>query len=203
MLAAATYQTFAVGALLVCGGILFTWVGAWQSVGAYSELRATSASERGSKTEALSWYERAAHSWRSAEYLHDASRAVAEEILTFPSTPLTLARPELRNNIEQALTYVNEALRRNATDYRLWLYRASLYVTLHRFGYEGALNNAAEDLAQAGRRAPTNPSVHYVRALLSSEQGDRAGAVQHLTQALKLKSDYQDARVFLERILAQ
>jgi Flp pilus assembly protein TadD len=64
----------------------------------------------------------------------------------------------------------------------------------------GRRDEAVAILRQAAQSDPKNPGVHFNLAMMLLQQGDSAGARAQLTEALRLKPDFAQARQQLDAL---
>jgi tetratricopeptide (TPR) repeat protein len=115
--------------------------------------------------------------------------------VAIPPTP-----EEVIRHFDRALSLANLAVRDNPKRYELWVYRASLYISLIQYAFEDASARARPDISEAEELAPSTPEIPYVRALLEVKEGNVIAAREALLRALALKPDYAEAKNLLTEL---
>ena len=113
------------------------------------------------------------------------------------------AQQKLQETLTETIQHGLAAVTIDDTDYQNWLTLAQLYQELAGVGMEGAYEQAREAYQEARTDNPTNPVPLYRLGQLESIKGNRAAAIQHLDEALKLKPDFAAAYFLKSQVLAQ
>lgn len=191
-----------VSATLVLAGGGLLWISAHQFVAAKWHAEGSMLLES-DPVAAASLLERAAKIWPLSSYERDASRAILASTISTANTEATsgsVDAEDVREGIDRAATLANRSVVTDPSDYRSWLSRAVLFISLKDVQYPGAEEAAQESLNQAAMLAPARPDVPYFAALLALRRGDLDTARGELAHALELKPDYADAEMLLETL---
>lgn len=188
-------------AVSICTGLYCAYVGGAQVIAHAFYTRASAFQSAGNGLDAVS-LGRAASIWPAPEYQRAASRALFEssyEALD-PQYP-----EQFLSAVDVSIELVEKAVQADRKDWRSWLSRGSLYLSLlggpAATTTTQALAQQVEDSIQQARAlAPTRPDVPYLAALLYSRTGDTARARRELAEALALKADYAPALKLLESL---
>lgn len=131
-----------------------------------------------------------------------ATVAVAriQQIVTDRSLTPTIAQQRFRTAVSDAIVASTRATERNPRDYQNWTTLGAVYGSLVPLQIEGAYEQAAAAYEEARLRAPLKPSLPFTLAQLELARGNRAGAEEHLVEAIGLKRNYVAAILILSRI---
>ena len=107
---------------------------------------------------------------------------------------------ELQTSIYNAVTAAQIVVDKDPTDAVSWSTLGSILSVLAGAKVEGSEVRARETLATARKLDPTNPLYALLEAQLASRVGDLVSARMHTLDAIKLKSNYTEALLFLSQI---
>ena len=106
----------------------------------------------------------------------------------------------LQTVAQEAIAFVQEAVRLNPDNYRNWLVFAKVYATLDALGVSGAAEEASRALSRAQSLNPQNPRPDLELAKLELGQKRPAEAREHLNRALEKKADFVPALSLLVQL---
>lgn len=88
-------------------------------------------------------------------------------------------------------------------NYQNWMMLGNVYQTVVPLNINGAYENAKASFEQAGKLAPTNPTIPFTLAQLEIAKNNAASAEEDLIKAITLKHDYTQAIFLLSQLQAQ
>jgi tetratricopeptide (TPR) repeat protein len=107
---------------------------------------------------------------------------------------------ELDASVRTAITAARIAVEKDPTDSLSWSTLGSIWSMLAGASVEGTAEQAAEAFSKARSFDANNPLYPLLQAQLHSRQGDLQGARVAAEEAIRLKSNFADALMFLTQI---
>ncbi|MCE9541450.1 hypothetical protein K8R03_02725 [Candidatus Kaiserbacteria bacterium] len=193
--------TVPLAVLFVAGGLFLIQTSFRQFLAAELHARgnAISTESSESRTTVLMF---AARVWNSGTYDIDASRALFQQAnAQARQSPVDVEA--VKKSLREAADFASLATQVARSDYRTWLYSASLYVTILSTGYPNAEESANVAISQVQQLAPMRAEGPFLEAQMAVQKGDAVKARDALRRALILNPDYTDAKNLLNSITSQ
>ena len=185
--------------ILVACGIILIHISTHQLIAAHNYAVGMGSRQKGDRQTAVLLLERATHFWSASLYQRDTSRTLLE-LAKEESQQSTHDAEWLRDTIDRAISFADEAVNSDFKNYGVWMNRALLYIAIMSTGHPYAKERTLESLEQARELAPTRPDVPFLRAQYHLMLGDVAAARNDIAEALMLKPDYEPAKTLLKSL---
>ena len=150
--------------------------------------------------------QKAAQEWPIPEYQLNAAQVTLNAAIALAQEQKTKGAVDtdsLQFSAKTATDLAEFAVRGDPRNTDTLLSRAALYALLYSAGFTNVSDRTQQLLLDTATSAPTRPDVSLDQAIFAKLLGDIPAARTYSQEALQLKPDYEDARVFLRALPLQ